>query len=99
MIAQRIAIARAKTRVKCQPPTVDANGNRIKERWCNVLEAVLVSEPNSQRPGISVVQVMKLNTGKLRSIGVASRSSSKARPVMFNYCPFCKADLKFWKKK
>lgn len=66
-----------------------------KGSWCPGLDRVFTEE-NSK--GINPVRITSAVTGKSQIIGVAykaSRKPTKKDPgVMFNFCPFCGANLK-----
>ena len=66
-----------------------------KGTWCLSLDRVFTEENTK---GINPVRITSAVTGKSQIIGVAYRTSvrpSKKDPgVMFNFCPFCGADLK-----
>ena len=77
---------------RCRSPV----GTRT--RFCIALERVIAAESNQRRSAVYTVELMDTRDGRLWVGGVAARKSAKDRPVFFNYCPFCGADISYFKK-
>lgn len=77
---------------KCRPPV------GLRTRFCVALEAVLAPESNQGKASVYVVHLLNFKTSDIWVAGVAARRSAKNKPVFFNCCPFCGADVAYFKK-
>jgi hypothetical protein len=66
-----------------------------KKQWC----AAMAERITDERRGFNTVNVVNLQTGTLRLIGIRYCLSAKDRGVMLNFCPWCGTDISFFEEE
>lgn len=82
------------TEAKAMPARTEKTPKGCTEKaFCKSLNRVMNDEPNSRAKGFSLLQMIKMSTGKMSWPAVVYKMNAKDRGVCLNFCPFCGADL------
>lgn len=68
-----------------------------KESYCTSMLIILPNEDNGKK-GAHYLETVDIKSGKVQNAGIRYRYE-KGKSLMFNYCPFCGAEIKFWDKE
>lgn len=66
--------------------------------YCDAMERFLAPEANARVKGLSTVLTFNIETGIQKTVGIRMRSKPNDNGLMLNCCPWCKANLEWWKK-
>lgn len=72
-------------------------------KFCIGMKGILQENPfgsEVRKKGLSLLRTMKVKNGQMAILGVLYKTSASNRGIVFNCCPFCRADyVKHRKKK
>ena len=66
-----------------------------EKQWCSTMSERI----SDKRHGFENVNLLNLKTGIMRNIGLRYRLSGKDRGLMLNFCPWCGADIRYFKSE
>lgn len=60
--------------------------------------AMVIQDANGKAKGISEMRFINIKTAKRTNGGAVYRDKAGVQGVMFNFCPWCGADIAFFEK-